>query len=139
MLFALEGQVSKMEVVMGEVKDRFKEFKANIKELRSRDGKLYGKMQSILNESVDMLNQQDVMLKNLVKVLKQRYKGLRMSFSHLRCDEKLSGMAISTWMKFQKQLYLKYVNDETRAKLRSGKEAFLAFLNDLKPWAKLEL
>lgn len=70
MLFALEGQVSKMEVVMGEVKDRFKEFKANIKELRSRDGKLYGKMQSILNESVDMLNQQDVMLKNLVKVLK---------------------------------------------------------------------
>ncbi|EOY02880.1 Uncharacterized protein TCM_017282 [Theobroma cacao] len=145
--YAVYG-VSRVEVAVGDMRDRLDVQEEHVEELNDQDEELKGEVQEIVREMLENVVEPNSQLESVVEILQRELEDLR----------------TEVWIELRKQFYPEYAMDKARGKLcrlvQKGdvreyvwefsdlalqvgdlgeKEALFTFMDGLKPWGKQEL
>ncbi|EOY26319.1 Uncharacterized protein TCM_027814 [Theobroma cacao] len=219
LISALDARMSRVEVAVGDIRDRLDVQEEHVEELNGQDEELKGEVQEMVREMLENVAERNSQLESVVEIMQRELEDLRaevraaraeggyeaaarpevrlevpkpkefcgkrdakeidnflwglssdtaLLWWRRRCDDRLGGALVRTWVDFQcelrKQFYPEYAMDEARGKLRrlvqrgdvreyvrefsdlalqvgdlGEREALFTFMDGLKPWAKQEL
>ncbi|EOY14208.1 Uncharacterized protein TCM_033493 [Theobroma cacao] len=132
LISALHARMSRVEVAVGDMRDRLDVQEEHVEELNGRDEELKGEVQEMVREMLENVAERNSQLESVATGISTDDRRITVASMYLgdtallwwRCryDDRLGGAPVRTWIDFQtelrKQFYPEYAMDEARGKLR---------------------